>query len=59
MRYSMPNYPCEFELPDEWISESGITSFNPNALAYRSNDDAQLVSLSEIVPVPRVQAMPE
>src|SRR5580700_4760124 len=59
MRYSMPNFPCEFEIPDEWIAESGIDSFTPNATAYRSIADAKLVSLSEIVPVPRVQACPK
>ena len=55
MRYAMPNFPCEFEIPDDWITESGLTSFNPSASAYRSSADAELVPLSEIAPLPRVQ----
>jgi hypothetical protein len=22
MRYAMPNFPCEFEIPDDWLAEA-------------------------------------
>jgi hypothetical protein len=47
MRFSMPNFPCEFEIPDEWLMEAQIQSFATTASAYRSHTDAQLVALCE------------
>jgi hypothetical protein len=59
MRFPMPNFPCDFEIPDDWIAESGIGSFSPDAPAYQSTNDATLISLAEIVPLPRVQTVPK
>src|SRR5258708_5798374 len=58
MRFLMPNYPCEFELPDEWIAEAGMIGFVPKAAAYRSTADAVAVPLREIEPPYRVHAYP-
>jgi hypothetical protein len=27
MRYPMPHFPCEFEIPDDWIAEAGAQAF--------------------------------
>jgi hypothetical protein len=31
MRYSAPNFPGEFEIPDNWLTGTGIDSFAPSA----------------------------
>jgi hypothetical protein len=50
LRFSMPNFPCELELPDEWLTEAGLNGFMPTTLAYHSTSDAVLVPLREIEP---------
>jgi hypothetical protein len=59
MRYQMPNYPCEFELPDSWLAEAGMTGFKRAALAYHSTADAVLIRLAEIEPPFRVMTVPQ
>jgi hypothetical protein len=54
MRYPMPNYPCEFEIPDDWLTEAGIEGFTRTAPAYRSTPAAVAVPLREIEPPYRV-----
>jgi hypothetical protein len=57
MRYLMPNFPCEFEIPDDWIAEAGIGNFGPRAAAYRSSDDARLIPLTtQVAPTPRFES---
>jgi hypothetical protein len=51
MRAPMPNFPCSFEIPDEWWIESGMTTFTAQGRAYRSSGNAQLVPLEEIEPL--------
>jgi hypothetical protein len=58
MRYLMPNLPCEFEIPDDWIAESDIGDFSPRAIAYRSSADARLIPLTEVAPLPRFKSVP-
>jgi len=29
MRYAMRNFPCEFEIPDDWLTEAGAVGFIP------------------------------
>jgi hypothetical protein len=48
MRYPMPNYPCEFEIPDAWLTEAGINGFTPTAPSYRSTGAAVPMALREI-----------
>jgi hypothetical protein len=50
MRAPMPNFPCEFEIPEEWWVESGMANFAPRGTAYRSTPGAQLVRLRDIEP---------
>jgi hypothetical protein len=54
MRYPMPNFPCEFEIPDAWLAEAGATGFTPTTRAYRSSSDAVPVPLTDIEPPFRV-----
>ncbi|MET4323711.1 hypothetical protein ABIC02_007501 [Bradyrhizobium sp. RT5a] len=49
MRFEMPMFPCEFELPDDWLAEAdwlddfGHRTFQPAGEAYRSTSEAMLV----------------
>jgi hypothetical protein len=55
MRAAMPNYPCDFEIPDEWWLAAGMQEFAPSRPAYRSTLGSRLVPLREIEP-PLVEA---
>jgi hypothetical protein len=57
MRYAMPNFPCEFEIPDDWLTEAGAVGFMPTTTAYRSSSDAVLVPLVAIEPPYRVMTV--
>lgn len=59
MRYSAPNFPCEFEIPDDWLIELGIKNFAPSAEAYNSTPEAVLVSLAEVIPPMRKPSFPK
>lgn len=59
MRFQMPNFPCEFELPDEWWAEAGMDGFRPSAPAYTPNGPAELVALREIEPPSRFPEHPK
>jgi hypothetical protein len=50
MHFPMPNFPCEFELPDEWLMEAGMVGSRPTGSAYASDHSAILVPLREIEP---------
>lgn len=36
MRYKMPNYPCDFDIPDAWLIEAGMDGFVPSGRTYRT-----------------------
>jgi len=59
MRYAMPNYPCEFEIPDAWLTEAGMDRFTRTAAAYRSTAAAVPVALCEIEPPYRTPSTPK
>ena len=59
MRYSTPNFPCEFEIPDDWLAEFGNNSFPASANAYRSTPEAVLVALTDVIPPMRKSAYPK
>jgi hypothetical protein len=46
----MPNYPCDFEIPDAWLADAGMEGFMRTGTAYRSTPGATLVLLSEVEP---------
>ncbi len=48
MRFPFPRFPADFELPDEWWSEAGMSGFTRQGVAYRST--AELFWLDEIEP---------
>jgi hypothetical protein len=50
MRYPMPNYPCEFEIPGNWRTKAGMNGFIRTTPAYRSTATAVAVPLREIEP---------
>jgi len=54
MRYAMPNFPSDFEIPDDWLADAGAAGFVPTTPAYRSSSDAILVPLVDIEPPHRV-----
>jgi hypothetical protein len=57
MRYAMPNFPSEFEIPDDWLTEAGLIGFVPTTTAYHSSSDAVLVPLIVIEPPHRILAV--
>jgi hypothetical protein len=50
MRYAMPYFPCEFEVPDDWLAEAGMDGFVPKTAAYRSSSNALSVPLTAVEP---------
>lgn len=50
MRYPIFNYPCDFEIRDEWLAESGMNGFSPTARAYLSDRKAPCIPLHDIEP---------
>lgn len=50
MRFHFPLLPAEFEIPDVWWDEAGMTTFRPLATSYRSNPDTVLVPLRAVEP---------
>jgi hypothetical protein len=50
MRFSYPLFPAEFEIPDEWWTESGMDGFRPSGTAYRSAMKACSIQLRQIEP---------
>lgn len=48
MRFPMPHFPCEFEIPDAWLTEA------PGRAAFRSGASAVDVLLTAVEPPPRL-----
>ncbi len=59
MRYPMPNFPCYFEIPDDWLAETGLVGFTPSSEAYRSTAGAMLIPLRHIEPPFRSPGCPK
>jgi hypothetical protein len=59
MIFRMPHFPCQFEIPDEWIAESGLIGFTPARTAYLSDPGAPLIALTQIEPLPRFFSTPK
>jgi hypothetical protein len=59
MRYPMPNYPCDFEIPDDWLAEAALNNFTPTSAAYRSSDEAAPVPFKDVEPPYRVMTHPK
>jgi hypothetical protein len=54
MRYPMPHFSCEFEIPDDWIAEAGAQAFSRGTAAYRTSAQACDTPLTEVEPPPRL-----
>ena len=50
MRFQFPVLPAEFEIPDSWWADGGMTAFRLGAPSYRSSAEAVMVSLREVEP---------
>ncbi len=51
MRFFYPLFPAEFEIPDDWWNEAGMSGFKPAGPSYASSDlAAQIIPLREIEP---------
>ena len=51
MRFAFPLLPAEFEIPDDWWIEAGMSNFTPDTLTYRSTAEAtHTVALRDIEP---------
>jgi hypothetical protein len=60
MRFLFPRFPAEFQIPDEWWTEAGMTGFTPSTSAYRSTPEAtSVVPLFDIEPPFRLPAVPK
>jgi hypothetical protein len=60
MRFPMPHYPGEFEIPDDWLAEAGMADFKLAGVAYRSsNPAARLIPMTAIEPAPRLTSTPK
>jgi hypothetical protein len=59
MRFSYPLFPAEFEIPDDWWSEAGMSGFTPSSEAYRSTASATLIPLRDIEPPFRAPECPK
>jgi hypothetical protein len=56
MRFAFPRYPAEFEIPDDWWIEAGMSQFVPQQRqAYRSR--AETFALDEIEPAFRTDPL--
>jgi hypothetical protein len=59
VRFAMPNYPCDFELPDEWWSEAGMQNWAPPGVAYNSTAAVRFVPLDQVQPPFRWHSVPK
>ena len=59
MRFAMPMFPCEFELPNDWLAEAGwldelgYRTFQPAGEAFRSTPSATPINLKLVEPLGR------
>lgn len=54
MRFQMPHFPCEFEIPDDWIADAGARGFVPGTAAYLTSGAAHDAPLTQVEPPPRL-----
>jgi hypothetical protein len=60
MRFPLPLFPAEFEIPDAWWSEAGMSAFTPAGAAYRSTVAAtHSIPLRDIEPPFRLPEVPK
>jgi hypothetical protein len=59
MRFPFPLFPGEFEIPDEWWTEAGMTGFRSSTRGFRSTASAVLFPLRGIEPPYRNTTAPK
>src|SRR5688572_8418510 len=62
MRFPLPHNTQDFEIPDAWWSEAGMSSFTPTAATYRASSDPQwptmAVHILQVAPPNRAPGVP-
>jgi hypothetical protein len=59
MHFLLPNFPCWFEIPDDWLNEAGFINFSSSRSSFRHMpEDVAMVRLGEIEPPRRVPTSP-
>jgi len=58
MQYALPNFPCQFDIPDDWLDEAGFRGFRTTTPAFRSTVGATLIPLAKIEPPRRLPSYP-
>lgn len=58
MLFQLPNFPCSFEIPDDWLQEAGFNGYVATEPSFRSKPGATLVCLAEIEPQLRSPTSP-
>jgi hypothetical protein len=58
MKFPLPNFPREFEIPDEWLDEAGFRGFKASTPSFRTTADAMLIPVAEIEPPRRLPSSP-
>lgn len=59
MRFPMPYYPAEFEIPDEWLGDISFPVSLPASGSFRSFPTAKIILLAEIEPPLRYRTHPK
>ena len=59
MRFSMPHFPLEFDIPDVWLKEAGFDGVWPTTASFKSSPAAALIPLTESEPVARFKTAPK
>ena len=58
MRFLMPHFPTDFELPDEWLADAGIVGFTPANVSYRCPAADLVIPLTDVEPPASISKPP-
>ena len=58
MHFRLPNFPCEFDIPDDWLDEAGFRGFKALTPSFTSTAGATLIPIAEVEPPRRLPSYP-
>jgi hypothetical protein len=58
MRFSLPRFPCDFEIPDDWLDAASFRNFTASTPSFRSTPDAVFIPIAEVEPPSRFTTSP-